>query len=121
MPDTRAPVRLDMTTQELVMEMSEGNPGAINVMMLLLREEKDIGIFKIFILDDMNIRGTQIWIAYKDACNQDLKVLDECLRDPKKRLDMIETINKVGKMGNHPWKAIESGASELKDRPKLDK
>jgi hypothetical protein len=49
--------------------MAEGNPGALNV---LIELEKSDNLVWAMHLDDMNIRGTQIWLGYKDYCKQDL-------------------------------------------------
>ena len=116
--EKREQLGLDMTVRDIVLAMCEGNPGAINVMMTLVNEG-DAGLASILILDDMNIRGTQIWCVYKDYCKQDIKALIESLADSKKRLAMVDSVNKIGEMGNHKWKAVEYGASALEDRPLL--
>lgn len=43
---------------------------ALSVLMKMAKEE--IGILDILRLDDMNIRGPQIWIGYKDVAKQDM-------------------------------------------------
>lgn len=67
------------------------------------------GLGIILNLDDMNIRGSQIWLGYKDHCGQDLEVFKKAIddRDPK----MIELINHHGMLGNHPHRAVHGGAS----------
>jgi hypothetical protein len=79
-------------TRELVAEMSEGNPGALSVLVRLLKERPLDGPFVILHMDDMNIRGTQIWLAYKDHCGQDINALADAVtrRDP----ELVATVNR---------------------------
>jgi len=104
----RKEIGLNDSVMETIIIMSEGNPGAITVLVQLL-EDKEKGLFYILRLDDMNIRGTQIWIGYKDYCKQDIENFKTAIlkRDPL----MIEAINKEGGRGNHPDKAVSNGAS----------
>lgn len=92
--------------QDLVVEMSEGNPGAITVMMQLINRDQMGGFMRILDLDDMNIRGSQVWIGYKDHCGQDIEKFEAAVsaRDPA----MVETINRNSGPGEQ---AVTSGAS----------
>jgi hypothetical protein len=117
MTENRKEVQLNMSFMELVQLLAEGNPGAVTVMLELLSRDKNFGFMTLLSLDDMNIRGTQIWIAFKDYCNQDYAKLENAIktRDPL----MIEKINAEGKLGNHPHRAIHSGASQPGKRARL--
>lgn len=86
--------------------MSEGNPGAISVLTKLLTRED--GIAAMLHLDDMNIRGTQIWIGFKDHCGCDIDKFFEAISTRDE--GMVTTINKEGEMGNHAELAVKSGA-----------
>lgn len=103
--------RIDPTQSvlQLIMMMSEGNPGAVNVISQMLKQDDVDGVFMLLHLDDMNIRGTQIWIGYKDHCKQDIKAFMECVK--KRDKDMIEVINKQGLLGNHDQIAVKHGGS----------
>lgn len=72
-----------MTLQELLLAMGEGNPGAITVMARLL--EREDGLFVLLHLDEMGIYGPDIWVAYKDHCDEDLEQLARRVkaRDPR--------------------------------------
>lgn len=75
-----------------ILEMSEGNPGALRVLCELLKYK---GLESVVKLQDMNIKGTRIWLCYKDLCRCDLHklynliisgelaeaVLEKCTRD----------------------------------------
>ncbi len=56
-----------------VIDLCEGNPGAINVMMGIVQK---VGIFEgkqlLDILKELDIRGSKIWLLFKDFCKQDL-------------------------------------------------
>lgn len=117
----RKTIRPDASLIEVVQIMSEGNPGAIRVMVEILRKllaEK--GIALILALDDMNIRGTQIWIGYKDHCHENV---DEFIRivsgSMQTRRPLINTINAEGLRGNHAEEAVLFGASDLVERSVL--
>ena len=58
----RKRIELTDSMNDMLFKMSEGNPGGLNVLMGLM--DRDPLVF--LALDDMNIRGTQIWIGYKD-------------------------------------------------------
>ena len=57
--------------KDLIIEMSEGNPGAISVMMqLAVFKEGWLPMLKI--LKANNYTGDKIWMLYKDECGEDL-------------------------------------------------
>lgn len=73
-------LKLEDTVANIILKMSEGNPGALRVLMKMLRKED--GIIYVFTLDDMGIYGSQIWVGYKDHCGQDI---DKFIESIKKR------------------------------------
>lgn len=86
----RSPITLEMDMIDLVLTMAEGNPGALKVIMSLLTMN-EIGVIRLLSLDDMNIRGSQIWIAYKDHCGEDIEKLIEEIEN--RSYTMVETVN----------------------------
>lgn len=71
MNQPRSRITMQMSLQDVVFEMSEGNPGAINVIMSLLTENVDPdnalgGLGSVLLLDTFNIYGSNIWILFKD-------------------------------------------------------
>lgn len=75
-------IGLNDTMQSMVIKMSDGNPGAINVMMGLLRETPSIdpdnvlgGLGVIMSLDTHDIYGPDIWCLFKYGCGQDLTTM----------------------------------------------
>jgi len=76
---------------DMSVSIAEGNPGAATVIAELLKPEWEDGMMKLLHLDDMNIRGSQIWVGYKDYCGEDINAFREAIaaRDPL----MIAKIN----------------------------
>lgn len=105
--EQREEINIHAPANDMLILMAEGNPGAISVLAQLLKEDE--GILAVFALDDMNIRGTQIWIGFKDYCGTDLKkFMDYAINRNK---EMINAINREGVKGNHTHKAVSNGAS----------
>lgn len=59
----------DMSIQEMVLVMSEGNPGAIAVIVDMLT--KSSGFFDILMLDSLDIRGSKLYMLHNDCCSRD--------------------------------------------------
>lgn len=93
---------------EALLIMSEGNPGAVSVLTKLLEGGMN-DLMVILDLDDMNIRGEQIWLGYKDFANCDLEVFKKAARN--RSLEMVQKIN--AEMSYSPTKelAVTGGAS----------
>lgn len=69
-------------------------------------------------LDDMNIRGTQIWVGYSDYCGKDIAKFKELVRARDHK--MIAHINREGVRGNHTAKAVAHGGSSPDGRKQLN-
>lgn len=76
-----------MSMMDVMMCMSDGNPGAMSVLIRLLKEAQLIdpqdvfgGLGTIMSLDTHGIYGPRIWMFYKDVCKQDLMSMIAVLR-----------------------------------------
>ena len=97
--------------------MSEGNPGAATVLMRMFNEDA-YGILNILSLDDMNIRGTQIWYAYKDYCGEDMSLFVQSVES--RDIEMIKAINIcVAKYDEEKHKVVRFGATARNGREML--
>ncbi len=105
--EKRKEISLDMTKMDIILVMAEGNPGAIGTLADLMGQPG--GLMEILALDDMNIRGTQVWIAYNDHCKKNMGFFRECIIH--RNQGMIDVVNNEGQLGNHSWKAVQYGAS----------
>lgn len=80
-------IQLSDTPMDIFKKMSEGNPGALNVLILLFKENASIdpdsaleGLGTILSLDSYGIYGSKIWILYKDICEENLVKMIAVLR-----------------------------------------
>ncbi len=102
----RAAIRLRDSFQDVVVKMAEGNPGAVTVLMRLLQDDK---MLEILGLDDMNIRGTQIWVAWKGWAHEDMETFLNGIKNRSQ--EMVDAVNAEGARGNHQEVAVCHGAS----------
>ena len=72
-------IELTDTTMSIMMKMSDGNPGAVSVIMSILKEVKRIdpqsydgAISTLMNLDSNEIYGSRVWMLYKDVCKENI-------------------------------------------------
>lgn len=92
----REKVTLEDTLQDVIVKMSEGNPGALTTLISLAKEPD--GLMLILDLDDMNIRGLQICVGFSDVADKDFDKFKELVR--KRDKDMVRKINEEMRMDN---------------------
>lgn len=61
-------ITTNMSTMDMVMVMTEGNPGAMMVIMDMLKDPK--GFLDILLLDHMEIRGSHLYMLHNDCCGR---------------------------------------------------
>jgi len=113
-------LKLDMNFNDALWTMSEGNPGAIGVMMDGFRYADDIdpegmgGWGFLINLDAMGIYGSRIWCLYKDVCGESLSKSIGLVRSVQMGVIQAETLNAAidGKGSVH----IERTLEKLKER-----
>lgn len=103
----REKIGLGDSMKDLILKMSEGNPGAVNVLLRLLEDDPVMGPMVILHLDDMNIRGSQIWVAYKDFCREELSKFKEAVF--ARNSEMVAKVNEVCSYAGEV--AVPGGAS----------
>lgn len=111
-PTARVKIELNDSLLEVITKMSEGVPGAITGIAEVMKSDEN-GFMLLLSLDDMNIRGSQIWEAYKYLYNENGKKFAEAIskRDSK----MVDFINQeFASVGGE--KAVISGASFDRNR-----
>lgn len=113
-----ARIKLEMHINDALFAMSEGNPGAINVLLDSAKRNPEIdptnafGPWGLMVnLDELEIYGPRIWRLYKDLCGEDLprttamaravqlgiisrETLDQAI-DGKEKIDIKEVTDKV--------------------------
>lgn len=89
---------MNMNVHEYVNELSEGNPGAINVMMMLLRYKGGDALDLYKALEKQKITGSVIWLLWKDVCKRDLERFVHAVNHPdcedRKELELTKCIKK---------------------------
>lgn len=80
-------IKLNDTGLSAAMKMSEGNPGAVIVCAMMLKQGKEIdpddfmeGLGNLLGMDTLGIYGSRIWMLFKDVCGEDLRVTCAVLR-----------------------------------------
>lgn len=80
-------IELTDSVMDIMLKMSEGNPGALTALMEIQTKSLIIdpqgsmgGIGSILLLDTWNIYGSSIYILYSDKCGKDIRKLLMLLR-----------------------------------------
>ena len=106
-PTARPKIEFNDTTLETMIKMSEGTPGAIVAIGNIVKSD-ELGPMLLLGLDDMNIRGSQIWVAYKDLYKENTDRFVKAIRNRDK--NMVDFINQeIATIGGE--KAVTGGAS----------
>ena len=106
-------IQLNDTVMSAVVKMSDGNPGALTVMVGLIKDGGKIdpnsfmgGFGNVMDLDTLRIYGPRIWMLYKDVCGQDLRVMCAVLRAWQLGFVTDSAINAA--LDNEPWRKSET-------------
>lgn len=65
-------ITVNDTFEDIIIKLSMGNPGAVTVCASVVNKVGLDGFITLCHLDDMKIRGSNIWICYKEYCNFDI-------------------------------------------------
>ena len=69
--DTTAKLNMEMTIQEAIITMSEGNSVALTCLQKMI-ESNPMAILDILYFDFLGIYGSKIYILWNDCCNRDI-------------------------------------------------
>lgn len=80
-------IQLTDSTQDALLKMSEGNPGALTVCVQILKNGEQIdpdnamgGLGVILFLDTLGLYGPKIWMLFADVCEHNLSKMLAVLR-----------------------------------------
>lgn len=80
-------ITLKDSMMEIMIKMSGGNPGALRVLLQIVKQSPKIdpqgameGLGPLLGLDTENIYEERIWMLYKDVCGLDMVKMLACLR-----------------------------------------
>jgi len=70
-------IELSDSMMNIMMKLSDGNPGGLNVCMQLLQSKHDPdsifgGLGNLLALDTHGIYGSNVWILFKDCCSSSI-------------------------------------------------
>ena len=72
---------------DVIIKLAEGNPGAVNVLCMILKEQESIdqdsslmGVLGLLMFDTLGIYGSRIWMLYKDVCDSNISQVLGILR-----------------------------------------
>lgn len=106
-PTARPKIKLEDSVFDIMDKMSEGLPDAMVGIVELMKADEN-GLMLLLGLDDMNIRGSQIWEAYKYLYHEDGKKFVQAVRGRSN--EMVNFINEeLATVGGE--KAVTGGAS----------
>lgn len=63
----------NMSTMDMIITMSEGNPGAIQVIMQMMSDPDPIRFLDILLLDGLDIRGSQLYMLWSDCSDKNME------------------------------------------------
>lgn len=73
-------IKLEDTTMDVIKKMSDGNPGAIGVVMQIINKGAEIdpqdfmgGMGAVLMLDTCEVYGTDIYVLFNDKCDSDIR------------------------------------------------
>ena len=79
-------IKLEDNTRNVIMKMSNGNPGAMDAVMRLLKpnniDPDNVlgGLGMVLLMDTYGIYGTDIYVLYNDICDRNLPKMVAVLR-----------------------------------------
>ena len=72
-------ITADMNMLEMIVTMSEGNPGAATCLMQMLQEDP-MTMLDILWFDSMEIYGSKIYMLWNDCCGRDFGKLKQTIK-----------------------------------------
>ena len=80
-------IKLEMSMMDVIMALTDGNPGAIRVCSEIVQQASGIDpnsalgpLGALFSLDNLDCYGPRIWMFYKDVCGQNLNTMIGVMR-----------------------------------------
>jgi len=91
----------------LITSMSDGNIGALTVIDTMMTKDPEMLFTDLLSLDDMNIRGSQLYVGYNDFAGRDINKFIAAIRSRSQ--EMVDVINR--ECGNQDGVAVTHGHS----------
>lgn len=105
-----AKISPNMSVLDVVVLLSQGNPGAATVLAAMWKKGEEEGLVRMLDMDDMGIRGDMVWIGFKDYAESDLDRFMDGLRARDQKL--VDAVNREMEMEpGRTDRAVRAGAS----------
>ncbi len=95
-------LKLDMQFNDIIWTLSEGVPGAINVIVESMKHGEEIdpdNVFKAWgfalFLDSLEVYGRRVWMLFKDVCRENLAHTIGMVRSVQLGIVPIEELNQA--------------------------
>lgn len=79
MANTNTRITADMSMQDMLITMSEGNPGALTCMMQMMNSDPR-ALLDILFFDSIGIYGSKIYMVWNDCCGRDMGKFKETIQ-----------------------------------------
>ena len=80
MANTNTRITANMSIQDMLITMCEGNPGALSCMMEMIQTDPVNGFMDILLFDSLGIYGSKIYMVWNDCCGRDMEKFKETLK-----------------------------------------
>ena len=84
-------ITANMTIMDMIVVMSEGNPGAISVIAQMMQDPHSI--LDIILCDSLDIRGSKLYMLYNDCCGRNIAVFNRTLKMLRAGIFTMEQIH----------------------------
>ena len=113
-------IELTDSTQDVMVKMSDGNPGALHALCSMLKESPSIdpqgamgGLGPKLSLDTLGIYGSEIYILHSDQCHRDTRELLMLLRANQLGFISSERIQRIARSQMRDTLLTEDEMGEL--------
>ena len=79
MANTNTRITTDMSMQDMLITMSEGNPGAL-ICMIQMMNSDPMALLDIMLFDSIGIYGSKIYKVWNDCCGRDMGKFKETIQ-----------------------------------------
>lgn len=80
MANTNTRLTANMSVQDMLITMCDGNPGALTCMMEMIQDDSMTGMMDIMLFDKLGIYGSKIYMVWNDCCGRDMEKFTETIR-----------------------------------------
>lgn len=113
---------LEQTGMEVLLSLADGNPGAVSVMAKVIKHMPEVDPtawhpwLPIFMLDQYEIYGPDIWVLFKDVCGKEIVYFLAFLRAKQLGLIPLEELKNAISKGHIEQSRLEEIHAMVEER-----